>query len=91
MIVIIIYDGAMRRNLHPTYRQVAFRDCSADLVSVTGSTLDSSETITLDDTTYPVVDVEISSASHPFWTGRGRVMDTEGRVERFRRRYGVGA
>ncbi|MDQ4112199.1 MAG: 50S ribosomal protein L31, partial [Actinomycetota bacterium] len=40
--------------------------------------------------TYPVVDVDVSSASHPFWTGRGRVVDTEGRVERFKRRYGRG-
>jgi large subunit ribosomal protein L31 len=41
--------------------------------------------------TYPVVDVDVSSASHPWWTGKGRVLDTEGRVEAFRRRYGAGA
>lgn len=78
----------MQTGIHPPYGPVVFRDKSADVVFLTRSTLTSAETIELDGTTYPVVDVEISNRSHPYWTGRGRVLDTEGRVERFARRYG---
>jgi large subunit ribosomal protein L31 len=56
---------------------------------LTRSTRTSTETVELDGGTYPVVDVDVSTASHPLWTGRGRVLDTEGRVDRFERRYGV--
>ena len=80
----------MKKNIHPPYRQVVFRDRSAGLVLRTGSTLDSAQTIEFDGGTYPVIDVEISNASHPFWSGRERIVDTEGRVERFRRRYAGG-
>jgi len=78
----------MKANIHPEYRQVVFRDRSADLVFRTGSTIATDKTIEFDGATYPLVDVEISSASHPLWSGRERVVDTEGRVERFQRRYG---
>ncbi|MFT4187699.1 MAG: type B 50S ribosomal protein L31 [Aeromicrobium sp.] len=80
----------MKKNLHPDYRPVVFRDKSAGTTLLTRSTItpESDETVEIDGETYPVVDVEISSASHPFWTGKGRVMDTEGRVEAFHRRYG---
>ncbi|EFQ82582.1 ribosomal protein L31 [Aeromicrobium marinum DSM 15272] len=78
----------MKKNTHPTYHPVVFRDRSGDLTFLTRSTMTSEETVELDGSTYPVVDVDVSAASHPFWTGRGRVVDTEGRVERFRRRYG---
>ena len=83
----------MKDNVHPAYGPVVFRDRSGGLEFVTRSTIvarlgEDHPTVTIDGATYPVIDVEISSASHPFWTGRGRVVDTEGRVERFRRRYG---
>lgn len=82
----------MRKGIHPTYAPVAFRDRSGDLVFVSSSTLTGTgETVDVDGTTYPVVDVDVSTASHPFWTGRGRVLDTEGRVEKFHRRYGTTA
>ena len=81
----------MKKGIHPAYRPVAFRDRSAGLVFVSSSTLTSAETVEVDGTTYPVVDVDVSTASHPFWTGKGRVLDTEGRVEKFRRRYGIDA
>lgn len=71
----------------PAYRPVVFRDKSADLVILTRSTATATGTVELDGQTYPLIDVEISSASHPFWTGRSRVLDSEGRVERFQRRY----
>lgn len=80
----------MKRDIHPAYRPVVFRDRAGGLTLLTRSTATSNDTIDLDGQTYPVIDVDISAASHPFWTGRGRVMDTEGRVERFNRRYGAG-
>ena len=79
----------MKNDIHPAYRPVVFRDKSANFSFLTGSTRESTETIAwTDGNTYPVVDVEISSASHPFYTGQQRVMDTQGRVEKFKKRYG---
>lgn len=79
----------MRKSLHPEYRPVVFRDPSADYAFLTRSTRTSDRTIEwTDGRVYPVVDVDVSSASHPFYTGRGRIVDTEGRVERFNQRYG---
>jgi len=79
----------MKKNIHPTYEPVVFRDKSADFAFLTRSTATSSATIEwADGNTYPVIDVEISSASHPFYTGQARVIDTAGRVEKFRKRYG---
>ena len=79
----------MKPRIHPDSRLVVFRDRAADVAFLTRSTADSSRTIEWEDgRTYPVIDVEISSASHPFYTGNSRVLDTAGRVERFERRYG---
>ncbi|WP_265522752.1 type B 50S ribosomal protein L31 [Oerskovia flava] len=88
----------MKKDIHPEYGPVVFRDQSADFAFLTRSTLAAShpggpgrpaKTIEwTDGNTYPVIDVEISSASHPFYTGTARVVDTAGRVEKFRRRYG---
>ncbi|MGW0468832.1 type B 50S ribosomal protein L31 [Streptomyces sp. NPDC003027] len=79
----------MRHGIHPPYGPVVFRDKAADFAFLTRSTLTSDKTVEWEDGhTYPVVDVEISSASHPFHTGTARVLDTAGRVERFERRYG---
>jgi large subunit ribosomal protein L31 len=90
----------MKNDIHPTYGPVVFRDASAGFAFLTRSTLAGdtaagpgrpARTIEWEDgITYPVVDVEISSASHPFWTGSARVVDTAGRVEKFRQRYGTG-
>ncbi|MFJ1969604.1 type B 50S ribosomal protein L31 [Streptomyces sp. NPDC087903] len=79
----------MRPGIHPGSRPVVFRDRAADATFLTRSTVESTRSIEWEDgNTYPLVDVEISSASHPFYTGRTRVVDTAGRVERFERRYG---
>ncbi|MEU6347686.1 MULTISPECIES: type B 50S ribosomal protein L31 [unclassified Streptomyces] len=79
----------MKQSIHPAYGPVVFRDRSADFAFLTRSTLTSDKTVLWEDgNTYPVIDVEISSASHPFYTGTARVLDTAGRVERFERRYG---
>ena len=82
----------MKSSIHPDYRPVVFRDASADFSFLTRSTATSERTITwTDGQEYPVIDVEVSSASHPFYTGQSKVLDTAGRVERFRRRYGQAA
>ncbi|MEU6194208.1 type B 50S ribosomal protein L31 [Streptomyces sp. NPDC047061] len=91
----------MRKGIHPAYGPVVFRDRAANHAFLTRSTLaggstagntaaeTAGKTIEWEDgRTYPVVDVEISDASHPFYTGTARVLDTAGRVERFERRYG---
>ena len=79
----------MKSDIHPSYRPVVFQDTSSDLKFLTKSTIDTSETIDWDDgNTYPLAKVEISSASHPFYTGKQILVDTTGRVERFRKRYG---
>ena len=79
----------MKQGIHPAYGPVVFRDVSAGFAFLTRSTATSSKTIEwTDGKTYPVIDVDTSSASHPFYTGTARVLDTAGRVEKFRRRYG---
>ncbi|RLP06471.1 type B 50S ribosomal protein L31 [Propionibacterium australiense] len=78
----------MKRGIHPVYQPVVFRDNATGEMFLTRSTLGSSETVEFNGEIYPLVRVEISSSSHPFWTGRSREIDTEGRIERFRRRYG---
>ncbi|MYX56213.1 type B 50S ribosomal protein L31, partial [Streptomyces sp. SID8382] len=79
----------MKPGIHPAYRPVVFRDRAGDFAFLTRSTATSDQTVEWrDGNTYPVIDVEISSASHPFYTGSQRVVDTAGRVERFERRYG---
>ncbi|MEP7762850.1 type B 50S ribosomal protein L31 [Sanguibacter sp. 25GB23B1] len=79
----------MKQGIHPDYHPVVFRDASAGFAFLTRSTATPSATIEWEDgETYPVLDVEVSSASHPFYTGTARVLDTAGRVEKFNRRYG---
>jgi large subunit ribosomal protein L31 len=81
----------MKPRIHPVSRPVVFRDRAADVAFLIHSTAQSAQRVEWEDgNTYPVIDVEISSASHPFYTGNQRVVDTAGRVERFERRYGRG-
>ena len=78
----------MKKEIHPTYRDVVFQDTSSDFKFITRSTMNSNETITWEDgKTYPVVKVEVSSASHPFYTGKNLFVDTAGRIEKFQKRY----
>lgn len=79
----------MKKNIHPEYRPVVFRDVSCDFQFVTRSCATARDTTTIDGVEYPVVSVDISSESHPFYTGTQKLMDTEGRVERFRKKYGL--
>ncbi|OEU86971.1 50S ribosomal protein L31 [Streptomyces abyssalis] len=79
----------MKQGIHPDYGPVVFRDKAAGFAFLTRSTVTSDTRIDWEDgNSYPVIDVEISSKSHPFYTGTARVLDTAGRVERFERRYG---
>ena len=80
----------MKPGIHPDYHPVVFRDPTA-FAFLTRSTATSNDTIEWEDgNTYPVINVDVSSASHPFYTGKQKIMDTAGRVERFNRRYGRG-
>lgn len=79
----------MKPGIHPDYRPVVFRDSSCGYAFLTRSTARTDRTTVWEDgETYPLVVVDISAASHPFWTGTQRVLDTAGRVEKFYRRYG---
>lgn len=79
----------MKKDIHPDYRYVVFKDVSADYAILTRSTIKTNDTIKWEDgKEYPLFKVDISSASHPFYTGQQKVVDTEGRVERFMKKYG---
>ena len=81
----------MKPDIHPEYREVLFQDLSSDLMFKTRSTVHSQETIKWEDgNEYPLVKVEVSSKSHPFYTGKHKIMDSGGRVDRFKQRYGKG-
>ncbi|MEU2349691.1 type B 50S ribosomal protein L31 [Modestobacter sp. NPDC049651] len=77
----------MQQGIHPEYRTVVFQDTSTGATFTTRSTIDAGRTVQRDGE-LPVVPVEISASSHPFWTGNQRVLDTAGRVEKFNQRYG---
>lgn len=77
----------MKTDIHPSYQPIAFRDLASGETFVTRSTLTSEKTIDIDGVTYPLIEVEISSASHPFYTGKQRILDSAGRVEKFNQRF----
>ncbi|UCF34960.1 MAG: type B 50S ribosomal protein L31, partial [Phycisphaerales bacterium] len=78
----------MKKGIHPEYREVVFYDPSADFKFLTRSTIQTKETIEYDGKEYPVVKLEISSASHPFFTGAEKIVDSLGRVDRFTKKFG---
>lgn len=78
----------MKKSIHPEHRFVVFKDMSCEFSYLTKSTVKTADTIEHSDgKTYPLVKVEVSSQSHPFYTGQNRLLDTEGRAERFRKKY----
>ena len=78
----------MKAGIHPEYRDVVFHDVTSDFKILTRSTLSSKETTKWEDgNEYPLIKVEISSATHPFYTGKNKIVDTSGRVDKFRKRY----
>jgi len=79
----------MKGDIHPEYREVVFQDVSSDFSFKTRSTMNSNETIQWEDgNEYPLIKVEVSSKSHPFYTGQHKIVDSGGRVDRFKQRYG---
>lgn len=77
----------MKTDIHPGYEAVVFRDLASGEMFLTRSTVGSEKTVEYEGETYPVIDVEISSASHPFYTGKQRILDSAGRVEKFNARF----
>jgi len=79
----------MKQGIHPeTYREVAFKDMSNGDVFISRSTIATKETIDIEGKTYPLAKMEISNTSHPFYTGKSNLVDTAGRVDKFKSRYG---
>jgi len=79
----------MKAEIHPgNYRPVVFKDMSNDDTFITRSTINAKETIEIEGVTYPLVKIEISNTSHPFYTGKQKLVDTAGRVDKFMNRYG---
>jgi large subunit ribosomal protein L31 len=80
----------MKKDIHPEYNEVVFQDLAADYAFLSRSTVKTKDTITwTDGKEYPLVKIEVSSRSHPFYTGKQKIVDTAGRVDRFRRKYGL--
>ena len=78
----------MKKDIHPEYRAVVFQDPSCDFAILSKSTIKTKDTFKwTDGNTYPLVKLEISSGSHPFFTGKQKLLDTAGRVEKFNRKY----
>lgn len=78
----------MKKELHPAnYRPVVFKDMSNEETFISRSTINTRETIEIDGVVYPLVKLEITSSSHPFYTGKSTLVDTAGRVDKFRNRY----
>jgi len=80
----------MKADIHPNYRFVVFKDIATGKMFLTKSTIETKHTVKYEDgKEYPLQEVEISSASHPFFTGKQQLVDTAGRVERFNKKYNI--
>ena len=86
--LIINHNQIMKTGIHPeNYRLVAFKDMSNDDVFITKSTANSKETIDVDGVEYPLIKLEISRTSHPYYTGKTKLVDTAGRIDKFKNKY----
>lgn len=79
----------MKKDIHPNYRDVVFQDVSSDFQILTRSTIKTDLTTSFEGKEYPLVKLDISSASHPFYTGKTKILDTEGRIDKFRKKFGT--
>jgi len=77
----------MKQDIHPNYQMVVFQDTGTGAQFLAGSTIKTNKTCVVDGKTYPMVTVDISAASHPFFTGKQKIVDAAGRVEKFQRKY----
>ncbi len=78
----------MQKELHPEEREVIFQDTTNDAMFKISSSVKTNQNITVDGTEYPLVRIDVTSASHPFYTGQTRILDTAGRVEKFGTKFG---
>ena len=79
----------MKDGIHPNYREVVIQDMSIDFKFITRSTINTRDTIEFEGKTYPLVKIEVSAESHPFYTGKHKIVDTAGRVDKFRKKFGA--
>ena len=79
----------MKEGIHPNYREVVFEDISCDFKILTRSTIKTDQTIEFNGKEYPYYKLDISSGSHPFYTGKTKVLDTEGRIDKFKKKFGA--
>jgi len=79
----------MKDGIHPNYREVLFHDLSCDFKFITRSTVQTRDMIKHEGKDYPLVKIEVSAESHPFYTGKHKIVDTAGRVEKFRQKFGA--
>ncbi|MQR01881.1 type B 50S ribosomal protein L31 [Glaciimonas soli] len=79
----------MKDGIHPNYREVLFKDMTCEFEFVTRSTIQTRDTGTFEGKEYPLVKIEVSSESHPFYTGNHKIVDTAGRVDKFRKKFGA--
>jgi large subunit ribosomal protein L31 len=79
----------MKEGIHPDYREVVFQDMSNDFKFISRSTIQTRETINFEGKDYPLVKLEVTAESHPFYTGKHKIVDTAGRVEKFRQKFGT--
>lgn len=87
-VVICILGVVMKKNIHPDYQKTIFHDSTADIYFLVGSTIKTNQTIEYENQTYPYVRLDISSASHPFYTGKGSTVKQEGRMAKFQQKFG---
>jgi large subunit ribosomal protein L31 len=78
----------MKEKIHPEYRPVAFKDNSVQHIFIVRSTVKTKDTVVVDGVTYPAVNLDVSDKSHPFYTGKSKVLDIAGRIDKFKKRYG---
>lgn len=78
----------MKEGIHPNYREVVFHDVSNDFKFITRSTIGTRDTIEFEGKEYPLIKIEVSAESHPFYTGKHKIVDTAGRVDKFRKKFG---
>lgn len=78
----------MKKGIHPQYQKIAFHDTSVDKYFIVGSTLETTKTVKLDGVTYPYHPLDVSSASHPYYTGKQNIKTQDGRVAKFNSRFG---
>ena len=78
----------MKEGINPNYREVVFQDMSNDFKFITRSTIETKEKITFEGKEYPLIKLEVTAESHPFYTGKHKIVDTAGRVEKFRQKFG---